>query len=89
MYNGSKSCYSSLSASRSLAVDFVWLDAAHAASMWSAAAIITSGDIISVVMARTIPTSATRTISLFGTKSDWIDLYSLLWTLLSWPSLGL
>jgi hypothetical protein len=58
MYNGGKSRNSSLSASRSLAVDFVWLDATHAASMWSAAAIITSGDIISVVMARTIPVSA-------------------------------
>src|SRR6516225_10030838 len=47
MYEGSSASSVSISASRSAAVDFAWLDAIHAARIWSAASIITSGETIS------------------------------------------
>jgi hypothetical protein len=50
MYHGSISISSSTSSSRSLADDFVWLDATHAATMCSAASIIMSGETFSPLM---------------------------------------
>src|SRR6516225_5325288 len=73
MYEGSSASSVSISASRSAAVDFAWLDTIHAARIWSAASIITSGETISPPTQLSIPrmpSSATLKLSSLGAYSS-------------------